>query len=361
MDTAEMKLGIVPRLVRRLKAIDAPVLVQEMRVRQRGPKAFAVILAYLLILSVAAVLALYFGYPTHPTASDMAELGRQFFAVVSFVQLIMICLIVPAYSSTSVSGERERGTFDLLALTVISSASIVTQKLAAAVGQALMLIFASLPILAIVFLLGGVSPGEVLIAYLILLSTALALGTLGMLCSCCLRNSKGSTFLTYLIMFCSYAGVPIALAWIADMSHSYSYQSFDTSTIVLFLLGFLFVGAVGSVLVYAPLALVMHARPIWRVRAFRMSIFGAVYAVVLLMVTCKPVTDMAFGGGSSDLPFLLYVNPFVSLFLYMDAHYGYRNASAAVAALIATFALSIGCTIVFRYISSVRLNGLRSL
>ena len=54
MQAGKRTIGAVSRLMRFiawLKRIDAPVLVQEMRVRQRGIKPFAVMLVYLLILS----------------------------------------------------------------------------------------------------------------------------------------------------------------------------------------------------------------------------------------------------------------------------------------------------------------------
>lgn len=352
---------LVSRCMDWFKRLDAPVLVQEMRVRQRGLKPFGVMLAYLLILSVAAILTLYFDSPGTATVSRMAELGRQLYAVLSTVQLVMVCLIVPAYSSASVCGERERGTFDLLSLTLLSSSAIVTQKLVAAMGQALMLIFASLPVMAIVFLLGGVSPVELLLAYALLLVTALFVGSLGMLCSCCVKSSKTSTFLSYLIMFCLFLGMPLGSLWLADMSRMRGYSSVGETSFVLFAIIFLFVGAAGSVLVYAGLSLFLYTRPIWRVRAFRMSVFGAVYAILLFIVTCPWATDAVFGNTRyNDIPLTLYINPFAALFMYMDAHFGGSTATPVAYWMIgATVVFSVGCAVLFRFVSSARFAGLR--
>lgn len=353
----------IPALARAaawLRRIDAPVLVQEMRVRQRGTKPFGVMLAYLLILSVAGMLELYYEWPSTVTVSRMARLGRDLYGVLSMVQLVMVCLIVPAYSSASVCGERERGTLDLLSLTLLSSSSIVTQKLIAAMGQALMLIFASLPIMAIVFLLGGVSPVELLVAYALLLVTAVFLASMGMLCSCCLRSSKGSTFLTYLIMFSLFLGLPLGSAWLESMSRMSGYSSYRDPSFVLFAIVFLFVGAAGSVLVYATLSLFMYNRPMWRVRAFRMSVFGAVYAILLFIVTCPWATDVLLSSSSyNDVPLTFYINPFAALGFYMESHTGYTPVSTSYWMIAATVVFSMGCTFLFRFASSARFAGLR--
>jgi ABC-type transport system involved in multi-copper enzyme maturation permease subunit len=342
-----------------LRGVEMPVLVQEMRVRQRGIKPFGILLAYLLILSAAALIMLYNSFPDQATASNLAQLGQQLYALLSFIQLIMVALIVPAYSSASVCGERERGTFDLLSLTLLSSSAIVNQKLLAAMGQALMLILGSVPIMAVVFLLGGVSPADLLVAYGLILVTAIFLGALGMICSCCSRSSKTSTFLTYLVMFCIFLGLPMGSAWIESMSHS----GFGSSELPmwLFLTIFLFVGGVGAVLVYAPLSLILHRKRIWQLRAFRMSIFGGCYALLLLLVTCPQLTQIVMNTRSTNgIPLTCYMNPFFALGMYMDSQYGGTAASTAWVMIAATAVFCLGCTFIFRFVSSQRLAGLRS-
>lgn len=366
-----MRFGAtITRVVDRLRSVvawshrfDAPVLVQELRVRQRGVKPFAVMFVYSLILSAIALLVMYFCWPSagDPTPSQMAEVGQLMFMYLSMAQLVMVALIVPAYSAAAVSSERESGTFDLLALTLLSSTGIVTQKLAAAIAQSLMLIVASLPIMALVFLLGGVSPFDVMVAFGLLIVTSVMLGALGMLCSCCMRSSKTSTFVTYLVTFCLFVGVPMGVAWFESMSRARPFETLDTGTLLLFMAGFLFVGGVGAVLVYPVAALIMHNRPLWQVRAFRMSIFGAVYAITLLLVTCPAITESVIGSGSSPwrIPLALYVNPYAALAMFMETRSGGGMGSVAYCMVAATTVFSLGCAYLFRHISSARLAGLR--
>ena len=340
---------------------DAPVLVQEMRVRQRGTTPFVVMLFYLLILSVATMLMLVFLMRDGANSpSESSELGRQIYATLTFLQLVMVVLIIPAYSAGAVSGERERKTFDLLALTLLSSSGIVTQKLAAAIGQAVMLILASVPVMSVVFLVGGVSPAEVAVAYGVLLATAILLGALGMLCSCCLRSSKVSTFAAYSVILLFMAGLPIGGAWLLDLARMGT-QSFEGAFPWFVALMFAFVGGVASLMVYAPLALIMHGRAnVWRARAFRMGIFGAVYAGLLLVLTVPSATNVVVESCYSQGMFLpMFVNPFVALACYMDAHFGSGRVVTAYWMIGATMAFSLGCAYLFRHISSARFAGLR--
>ena len=340
-----------------LTRIDAPVLVQEMRVRQRGIKPFATMLVYLLVLSIAAMIILFYHYPDRATAGRLAELGRNLYLALTIIQLVMVCLIVPAYSSASVCGERERGTFDLLSLTLLSSRSVVDQKLIAAMAQALLLIFASLPVMAIVFLLGGVSPLELLLGYGLLLVTALFLGSLGMLCSCCVKSSKTSTFLTYLIMFCIFLGLPIGNVWLLSRT-GYSYYHYSTPIWALMLI-FLFVGGVGAVLIYAPASLIFHNKPIWGIRAFRMAVFGAGYALLLLFITCPAIGDILLNSRTNGIPVTCYINPAATLAVYVKGRQDPTMVSAAYWMFAATAIFTVGCTLAFRSVSSARFAGLR--
>lgn len=341
--------------------IDAPVLVQELRIRQRGIKPFVVMGVYILILSVIAMLTLYIGLGgAHTTQKDLSDTGKAVFGVLSLVQLGMIALIVPAYSAGAISGERERGTFDMLALTLMPSMSIVTQKLAAATAQALMLIAASAPVIAVVFLLGGVSPLELLMAYGLLTITAILVGGLGTLCSCCMRNSKASAFVTYLIVFAFYAGLPVIGAWflsISSMGVDRAMGSFPW----VFAGMFLFAGGVCALIVYAPLTLILHNRRVWQNRAFRISVFGGAYVILMLIMSSPRALNTAVSFCYSQGLFLpLFVNPFAALFCYVDARLGSSSSvSQAYWMVGVTAGFSLGAAYLFRHIASVRFALLR--
>jgi ABC-type transport system involved in multi-copper enzyme maturation permease subunit len=316
---AARELNWVISLPRRLASVrgrlDWPVLTQEMRIRQRGAKPFYIMMIYAAVLCVVVFLAFVSLTARGPTIDPytMAERGRLLFASLLYAQLAMIALIVPAYSAGAVSTERERGTIELLSLTLLSSSGIVVQKLAAAVAQAVMLVLVSLPITSIVFMFGGVSPLEVAAAYLLLVLTAGMIGALGIFCSCQFRTTRGSTFTTYLSILVFLAGVPVfggLLGWMASMNAR------GTTFCVTVVAAAAFAGAVIAVTIYFIASAILRRKwRLWSVRIVRMWTFGAVYALVLLLLVDPTASDRLICSlySSHESFFLpLYVNPFAA-------------------------------------------------
>lgn len=354
-------MNIISKCASIYKTIEAPVLTQEMRIRQRGAKPFWVMLVYVLVLCAAALLT--FAAVGHGDTSDpryMSRIGRSLFQVLSIAQLVLIVMIVPAYSSSSISAERERGTFELLAITLLSSGTIIKQKLVAAISQVIMLIAASLPIVAMVFLFGGVSPTEIVVVYGMLIFTAILLSSIGMLCSCCVRNSRTSTFLAYLIPLIAYMGVPFCWSWLQYVGRNGMDHAVATSP-----LGFTFMfaitGAIPAFGLYGILALLLGMKSSWwQTRAVRIAVFGGSYAILLLAMSSQSMSlfDVFMRNNGLDLVQLL--NPFSVMYGYLSDN-GYSSASVSYIKWLPFISIAIcaGLAYIFERISSLRLNGLR--
>jgi ABC-2 type transport system permease protein len=174
-----------------------PVLVKELRSRMRGPRAFVLLTAYLLILSVATLL-LYAALGTN-VGSDLnagRRMGKALFLLIASVALIEVCIITPALTSGGVAGEKERQTYDLLVASLLSPWQIIWGKLGAALAFALLLILAVVPVMSLAFLFGGVTPAEVLIALVGLVMTAVFYATIGLFWSTVMRGTLGATILS---------------------------------------------------------------------------------------------------------------------------------------------------------------------
>ena len=158
-----------------------PVLVKELRSRMRGPRAFVLLTIYLSILSIAALL-LYAGFGASSGGDLNAgrRVGKALFRLIASVALIEVCIITPALTSGGIAGEKERETYDLLVASLLSPWQIIWGKLGAALAFALLLILAVVPVMSLAFLFGGVTPTEVLIALVGLVTTAVAYATIGL-------------------------------------------------------------------------------------------------------------------------------------------------------------------------------------
>lgn len=356
-------LSLVTVLVHRLSSMDCPVLKLEMRVRQRGKRPFIVMSLYVAVLMI--IVAGVFYYSSQRligcSVADTAAMGRALLATLSFAQLGMISIVIPAYSAGTVSGERERGALDLLALTTLESSTIIVQKLLAAIFDALMLVLASIPVMAMVFILGGVSPLEVVEVYGLLIVTTVLIGALGVLCSCFFRNSRASILASYLIVGIYLAGIPIALFWLEGIA-TVGLSGSASSAPLLFTIMFAIVGGIISSIAYGVLALIVRNRvKLWRTRAFRMGIFGGAYILLVFILSTPSILGVLLGqlGFGHGTPLPLYVNPFYAMSLIVQDG-GFSGSGDELARVVtATVLFAVGGLCLFQRLAVLKFNSLR--
>jgi ABC-type transport system involved in multi-copper enzyme maturation permease subunit len=189
--------------------IGNPIITKELvsALRSRGAVVLAVV--FVAVLSLLA-LAIWPRSGINPTG---ALLSRLFFAVILVAQLAMLGLFSPPFSATSITGEREQNTWEMLYYSLLRPDEILVGKLVGAVAFLLVLVALSLPVGASCFLLGGVSPAEMFRAYLVLLMAGLTFGLVGLTCSALLRSSFSSLIVTYLALLalCGGTHMPMLL------------------------------------------------------------------------------------------------------------------------------------------------------
>ena len=186
--------------------VDNPVLVKEFRTRMRGTRAYWILLIYTLLL--AGVLAvMYFSYETSTAQQALGvagpstgaqDLGRAIYYFVFIAQALMVALITPAITAGTLTIEREQRSYELLVTTPLRPVDLIRGKLSAAVAFVVLLLTASLPLVSISFLVGGVSPAEIFFSYLIVGICAFVYGAIGIFWSSTLRTTAAATVVTYL-------------------------------------------------------------------------------------------------------------------------------------------------------------------
>jgi ABC-type transport system involved in multi-copper enzyme maturation permease subunit len=183
----------------------AAISVKELRGRMRGRRAFIIVTLYVLLLAVfawmlqqitEADIAGLGSYGTQATYAS-ATVGRGIFVGLLLAQTLMVAVLAPAATAGAISSEREHQTLDLLAVTPISSFAIVLGKLLSALAWVFVLVLASIPVTALVFVFGGVGPDDVVRGYAVLFATVLGLGSIGIFFSALTRRTGASTGLTF--------------------------------------------------------------------------------------------------------------------------------------------------------------------
>lgn len=176
----------------------AALLTKELRLRLRRERTIWVLISYLLVMTLLGFLFISRNNPSN--GYTVSTLGYGLYTLLVFVQLFLIMFITPAFTTTSINGEKERQTFDLLLCSRLSAFELAAGKLIAGLANAFLLIAASIPLFSLVFFFGGVGPTQVLQTTLVFIVTAIVVGTFGLFCSTLLKRPPVSTAIAY--MFC---------------------------------------------------------------------------------------------------------------------------------------------------------------
>lgn len=138
----------------------------------------AAVVGLLAILGITTWQATI-GFARDATLGEAAAFGLLLFQIVAFVQLLLTVFFAALSAASAVSQEKDRRTFVLLLLTDMRDYEIVVGKMLGALLPILVQILVTAPVLALLLLLGGISPEQVVQAVLVLAAAAVAAGSLG--------------------------------------------------------------------------------------------------------------------------------------------------------------------------------------
>lgn len=197
------------------------LLTKELRLSLRRERTVWVIIAYILLMGLLGWFSLNaFSSGSNVNGSALSNVGISLYYILSIVQLFLIIFITPAFTSTTVNGEKERQTFDMLLCSQLSSLSLVSGKLLAGLMNALLLIAASVPLFSLVFFFGGISPAQLLKALIIYVVTTIMIGTFGLFCSTVFRRPAASTAIAYMSAL-GWLVLPLIIYYIILVSNSF--------------------------------------------------------------------------------------------------------------------------------------------
>ncbi len=127
--------------------------------------------------------------------------------IAAATELLLILLIAPALTASSISSERERKTLGLLLTTQLDPWDIVIGKLLGALSTLSLLVVTSIPILATVYIYGGITFLQVGIYFSMLMVSAVFCTSIGIMVSSFINITAAATAVAYVIIFVSYFGM----------------------------------------------------------------------------------------------------------------------------------------------------------
>jgi ABC-2 type transport system permease protein len=179
-----------------------PIIVKELRSRMRGGRAFLTLTLILLATGAGLIgmISLVSNFPTYGQAMLSAQVGSILFGMLVSLELLVVCAVTPAITAGAISGEIEKLTFDLLLATSLSPARILWGKLISALSYIGLLIFAAIPLASIVFVFGGITLSSMAKVLMMLVLTAVMVGTMGLFFSALFRRTGRATVVSLLVV-----------------------------------------------------------------------------------------------------------------------------------------------------------------
>jgi ABC-type transport system involved in multi-copper enzyme maturation permease subunit len=174
-----------------------PVLVRELLTTLREPKSFA-LLVFALLVSAIAVLS---SWPDDPSGiAGQGELSRQIFRLFGAAQMLILGFVIPGTLAAAMTSEKEKETLDLLLTTPLRGDTIVFGKLLSGLGYLFLIGLASLPVLLLCSVIGGLAGKDVLQLYTVLALQGAAYGLTAICCSAFSRRTVIAVMISYLLV-----------------------------------------------------------------------------------------------------------------------------------------------------------------
>ncbi len=176
--------------------IENPVLQRELLANLRAPRSFLMLLVYQSILAIVV----FFAWPAETRLEANANAAKQLVDIFFLGQYLIAALMAPSFAAGSITGEKERRTYEMLLASPIRPNAIVMGKLVASLTHLGILVFCSLPIVMLCTPLGGVSLYEVLAAYWGLAMSVLLFGSISVVCSSYFQRTLSSLIASYFLI-----------------------------------------------------------------------------------------------------------------------------------------------------------------
>jgi ABC-type transport system involved in multi-copper enzyme maturation permease subunit len=108
--------------------------------------------------------------------------------------------MAPTFAAGSITGEKERKTYEMLLASPLRPRTILVGKLLSSLSYLVVLILSSLPLMILCYLLGGLLLSEIMRSYLVLILAAGTFGLLSIACSSLFSRTSSALVVSYLVI-----------------------------------------------------------------------------------------------------------------------------------------------------------------
>ena len=222
-----------------------PIVKKDVRVQSRSMKICWGVFAYDAILALVFFLAMAI-IRQEIRYSDGNVYGAMvwLYPILGVTQLVILGVVVPVRTASSISGEKERQTFDIMMTTGMTPFSVILGKVMTAIVQSMFFVVASMPIMALCFTIGGMSWSYLFWFLAVAFLVSFFATSIGILCSSICRKSISAVIMSYGFYLLFFLGtvLPSILYQIFYINLSYSsyYNGWGNTPLFLLLNPFIY-------------------------------------------------------------------------------------------------------------------------
>lgn len=201
-----------------------PVYRKETKLRVRSVKFALTVLFYNLILIAIALFGFEIMFNVRWNRQIDYSNAVQIYLVMIVLETLMVMFLVPAFTAGSIAGEREKQTLEILLTTTLKPREIVWGKLISSISMVLLLVVSSLPVISIIYTIGGISISDLLQFVIAVFVFSIFLGSIGIWGSVMIKKTVPATVFTFggILILC--AGTAVIIGIIYVISNMYYYN-----------------------------------------------------------------------------------------------------------------------------------------
>ena len=213
-----------------------PILKKELTIGSRSIKMPLAIFFYDAVLALCSFVILLI---VRLEAIEGGSLDLQslayVFPILMCTQAVILYIMIPIITASSISGERERQTLDSMLTTPVKPKQIIRGKLATAIAQVFLFVVSSLPMISLAFLFGGISWINIIYMLGIFLVISFFAGSIGIYCSSVFKKTLPAIIVSMIVELAFTVGTFIVYLISAGLYEVYVYDNNADETLRLVL------------------------------------------------------------------------------------------------------------------------------
>lgn len=201
-----------------------PVYGKEIKLRVRSLKFAMTILFFNLVLIAIALLGFEMSFNVNWNSTIDYSGAAIVYWIIICLESAMVAFLVPVFTAGSIAGEREKQTLEILLTTVLKPRQIIFGKLMSSISMVVLLVFSSLPVISIVFTIGGITMFNILQFVIFIGVMSFFIGSMGMFASAFVKKAIPATVLS-LAMVMIVCGLTAVIVLIANIGANIYYYN----------------------------------------------------------------------------------------------------------------------------------------